>query len=241
MKVEFEISEDVLNNTYDSYSNVFIIETIKDLVMDDKMIGIIRYPIKINENRKYLKKNQFVQFPESRIKWRSNIKNRHFIVVVNAQWVTQYTHEPKMPMNVPVLVSKLLIDDSGNESRVYQKEYIEMQLTYNQYIRKRVIIDFYDRPYGLLMAYENYKQQLKRYNDYYRALNETARNYLIEHDKLKSFISEVNHAKKKYKKEWNEAKIRYYETERTQRAVEEFMLSKAEKKGKLVNFDDLRY
>ena len=105
-----------------------------------------------------------------------------------------------------------------------------------------MIIDFHDRPYALIEAYENHKKMQRQHNDYYKALNSTSKHFLIEHETLKSFISEVNNRKRTYKKDWIEGKLKYLEDRAIEKEFDEmFGHDNVElEDAKIIDFKDLR-
>lgn len=232
MKSEFDLTEDMKGNLVDEFSNVFVIECVKGL-----QAGIVRMVIDVAENRKYLRIGMYVSFSDKKVKWRSKPQGDRFLAVVNSRWVKAFNHDPKFPVVVPVLVSKL---NEKNE-RVYHEELIEMEMTYNQYIKRRLSIDFAKFDHIEMIAYENHKAMIKKYNDYYRALNSTSKHYRIKHDRLKTVISLINNAKKKYKKEWIEFKTQYLENKFLERHLDEMADQVREKRGKVIDLRDIKF
>lgn len=232
MKSEIKLSEDVMGNLLDQYSNVFVIECIKDL-----NAGIVKMVIDVADNRKYLKVGMYVAFSDKKIKWRGKMQGDRFIAVINSRWVKAFNHDPKLPIVVPVLVSKL----NNKNERVYHEELIEMEMTYNQYIKRRMSIDFATYDHIEMLAYENYKSMMNTFQDYYKALNSTSKHYRVKHDRLKTVISLINNAKKKYKKEWLEFKTMFLENKLLESQLDEMAEAKREKSGKVINLSDLKF
>jgi GTP1/Obg family GTP-binding protein len=98
-----------------------------------------------------------------------------------------------------------------------------------------MIIDFGNYKHQIISAYENFKRRYAFHYDYYRALNETCKSYLIEHDMFKVVLSRIDNAKKRYKKEWKEEYIKHLEINRDQKLIDElFEEFKEESKTKII-------
>jgi len=219
MKIEYPLSEDIMNNMYQQYKNVFVIESKVNLKVDDRIVGIVRMCIDVTGKKKYIKVGQYVTFSESKIKWRNNPINRHFVTVVNSFWVKPYVYNPKLPVVVKVQTSVSNLQNP--DERIYNIEFEEIEMSYNQYIKRCMIQDYYSHDYGEMMAYDNYKELLGRTNDYWYAVNTTAKQYCIEHEKLISLKSAISNSKKKYKKQWLEYRSQYQENKIIEHELDE--------------------
>jgi hypothetical protein len=242
MKSEYNLNEDIIENICNRYNDIFVIETKDDYFIDDMMIGIIRMSLDVKKQRRYLKDGSHVLFPNQKVKWRSSYENDNYIVIVKSHWVKAYTHDLKLPVIVPV---QTYTRNPTNNKKTYSKDYEEIEMNYNQYVKRRMIIDFHDESYSLLMAYDNHKKRNSKYRDYYKALNETAKHYMIEHETLKEFISKVNNRKKQYKKDWIEVKIKFLENKQIEKELDSIFNNDnfdLEKEGaEVINFSDLSF
>jgi hypothetical protein len=239
MKSTYELKDDIIENIYDRYSDIFVIETKENANINKSMVGIIRCIVNVRSSRKYLKVGDHVIFPPSKIKHKlTTDKNGHFVVLITSYFVSKYTNDMKYP--VVVHIQKYNRNTETGEIS-YHKDTEVIYFTYNQYVKRRMLNDFRDRPYVLVMAYENHRELQKKHNDYYRALNSTAKHFMIEHETLKSFISEVNNKKKKYKKDWIEGKLKYLEDKEIEKDLDEmFEDDTTENSATVINFEDLR-
>ena len=239
MKIKYELSEDQINNIFDRYNDVFLIETKQNAHINNSVVGIIRLGVNVKKQRQYLKSGVYVLFPELRVVWRSSPdENGHNLVIVKSHWVKKYTIDLKLPITVPI---QKYVRNKETGEITYYKDYETIYMNYNQYVNRRMIVDYHDTPYSMLMAYENHKRRQQKYNDYYRALNESSKQFMIEHEVLKKFISDVGHKKKKYKKEWVEWKYQDSENSIIEKELDLILNDDVDfTEGKVVNFDTFR-
>ena len=241
MKITYNLTEDVINNIFDKYDDVFLIETKKNYYVNGCMVGIIRLVVNVKKQRQYLKVGTYVLFQDCKIIWRSIIdENNNYIIIMKSHWVKAYKHDLKLPITVPI---QKYIRNKEDGAMSYYKDTEVIEMNYNQYVNRRIVVDFHDTPYSLLMAYENHKKRQCKYNDYYKALNETAKQYMIEHEILKKFISAVGHKKKEYKKDWVEWKYQDRENKVIEKELD-LILGDNENEdfttAKVINLNDVR-
>lgn len=211
------INDDMLERIYEEYPKCFGIRVNENIESDDgKYIGQVL--LLSGVTKKKIGYNSRVKFLKDKIRYRSREIDGFKLCIVNQYWVKPFINNPKLKFKIKVLKSKL--NETTNE-RIYFYDFDEMELTYSQYIMRNMIIDFGNYKHQIVCAYENFKQRYGLHHDYYRALNETCKNYFIKHDMLKSILSKVDNTKKKYKKEWTKEYIKHLEINRDQKLIDE--------------------
>jgi hypothetical protein len=222
--IEDYLDENGLNNLYDQFKNVVVCETNPSLKNSlGNMIG--RVLLTIDSKKKSLKKESRVEFSPERIKWRSAMKDNKCIVVILSHWAKPYLRDIKLKVLVKVLRSK--VDSNGK--RVYYEDTEDLDLTMDQFIQRRMNEELAMYRYKYVQAYENFNRRNFQLKDYYRALNETSKHYMIPHEKLKTLISNINHLKKALKKEWNNYLIQHYERHVEDKMINEFFTNDSDK------------
>ena len=227
------INDDMLEKIYEEYPKCFGIRFNENIIVNGKCVGQVL--LLSGVTKKTIGYNSRVKFLKEKIKYITGENNGSKLCVINQYWVKPFINNPKLKFKIKVLKSKL--NETTNE-RVYFYDLEEIELTYSQYIMRNMIIDFGNYKHQIICAYENFKQRYGLHHNYYRALNETCKNYLIKHDMLKSILSRIDNTKKKYKKEWTKEYIKHLEINRDQRIIDElFKDSKVEKdKSNIVQF-----
>jgi len=185
------LTDEMIDNIYNEYSNVFAIEYIP--AESDYYIGKILLKVNV-EKDKGLLLNDYVSFKISKVKW----KNEK-ICIVNPHWVRKYYHIQKLKVKVSVYKSKI---NPINNNREYYDDYEYMNLTYKQFIKRRLLEEYRLDEYAVMEAYANF-QNRRPLVGYYQALNESSKHYRIPHDILKNeIIPKINNSIKNYKVEW---------------------------------------
>ena len=226
--LEDYLDDESIDNLFNRYSNVIVAEIDVDAQLENgKMVGQV--VVSIESNKEYIQTKDFIEFYLSKAKWKSAVKNDKQLVIVNSHWVKFYNHDPKLKIMVPILKSKVV-----NNKRVYFEDHEAMELTYKQYQRRRILKDFGDKyTYRQMEAYFNMSRRFQETQDYYKALNETAKQFCVEHLFLKDVIfPEINNAKKKYKKDWHDFLLKQYQSRENAKAINEFIEERKSKKEK---------
>jgi len=223
MKIEDYLDENGINNLFNEYSDVVVCETNPNLRNNkNNMIG--RVLLTINSKKKSIKNGNRVEFASRRVKWRSSMKGDKCVVVLLSHWAKPFLRDIKINVKVKVLRSKI----DNNDKRVYYEDTEKLDLTMDQFIQRRMNEELAMYRYKYIQAYENFNRRNFQLKDYYRALNETSKHYIIPHEKLKSLISNINHLKKELKKEWNEYLLQHYKKHIEEKMIDEFFTDKTE-------------
>jgi hypothetical protein len=208
MKISDYTDQNLLNSIYDKYSNVFGVICNPDILNENKKcFGVVLLEISV-KNKKDINLNDHVEFIQKKIKWRSSYpdKKGRKLCLVDAYWCKRYIHDRKIKCSIRVLKSQV----EGSE-RIYYGYNEEIMLTKDQYIKRQLILKFSKYPAIVFEACKNFDQRWWITKDYYRALNETSKHYLIKHEQLKKYVAQYNKAKKEFNEEWNKLLLKYYE------------------------------
>lgn len=220
------LNQEMINNIYNKYSNVFIIETDIDCVLENgKMVGTVKFSVDIDVKHNYIYNGDFVEFNLQKIKWKSNIINDKIVVVIKSHWVKPYNHNPKIIISIPVLKHKV---NKMNNKIEYFHDCEIVELTYKQYQKKRILKEFGDKyTYRQMEAYFNMSNRFQKYGNYFKALNETSKHFFVEQKFIKEQIfPEINNAKKRYKKDWNILLEKQYQRNENQKIINDFLEEK---------------
>ena len=225
MELENYISEDKINNIYNIYSNVFIVLYNENAKTGNRYVGQLIVKVNITKDKSYIKDGDFIDFRIDKIKWKDDK-----IVVIDPYWVTLYTDKETLPIKVKVLRSKVV-----NNNRNYYEDYEIINMTYKQFIKRKLMEDYANVKYSLIEAYSNFQKRRKNVG-YYQALNETSKHYMIEHDHLKKvIIPRVNNSLKEYKKEWGDLYTRSLKQNKTREAVAALIEDNKKRKAEVIN------
>lgn len=218
MKLEEYLNEDGINNLFNEFDDVAVCETNPNLKNSSgNLVGTIL--LLINSKKKTLKNSGRIEFSPDRIKWKSSLKNDKCVVVLRTRWAIPYLRNIKLNVKVKVLKSK--IEDG---ERIYYEDTEYMELTKDKFFKRRMYEELRMYRYKYIQAYENFNVRNRELKDYYRALNETSKHYMIEHEKLKTLISHINHLKKELNKEWNKYLLQHYEKHIEDKMIDEFFI-----------------
>ena len=228
------ITDEVFENILDEYKKCFGIRYHNGVITKEgKMIGQILFGSSVT--KKTLKFGDHVEFSSKMIKYRSfdYDEDGFGLCVVHQKFVKPLVDTQEQPFKTKILKSNINTDTGIRE---YYIAFEDIKFTYKQYLTRRLLLDFGNYEHRFMAAYDNFNERLKVHSDYYRALNETCKHYLVEHDLLKKFISEVNHAKKKYKNEWTENLNRYIINDELQRVISKMVKVEEVNKDNVVDF-----
>jgi hypothetical protein len=217
-------SQDTLINIEKNYKKIVGVECNPEILNEnEKTVG--RVILFSNSNNK-VSLNLIVQFRADKIKWISNkeLENKK-LVLVDPYWVKSYTPNPKL--NVPTNIFDI---------KTNQKITIMRELTYNQFMKNR-LLEYYGKwMHRYVEAYENFCNLMKS-KSYYYAINSTVKNYFIPQEDLKEIIALINNQKKKIKKEWNGHLNKYLEQHQSQKSINELFAKNNEKSpSKVLDF-----
>lgn len=211
-EVKKYLREDMIDNIYNRYTNVFVIKYDEDALINGTYFGRLLLKVKIKEGKdKSIIINDFVEFRVDRVKWKNGT-----ICLVDPYWVKKYRETNKISVKVKILKSKV---NKENNKREYYTDYEYIKMTFSQFISRR-LYENYKTSEHVLLIYSNFQTRRKRVG-YYKALNETSKHYLVEHDILKDIIiPKINNSIRKYKKEWNELYTQNLEHDKAKRAID---------------------
>lgn len=182
------------------------IENLIDKYGDEKLVGLISNPHITLENKKclgkiillmkpkkkYLLLNQIVEFFEDKTKYVHAFAGNENFYVISDHWVKPFIQEVKLEVPVRVL------DSQTNKIVTEMIEY-----TYKQFQENR-LTEFYGKfKYDLVGAYLNFRSLFKN-NQYWYAINSSAKFYRIPSNELVKFVSMVDNYKRKIKSEWTQ-------------------------------------
>jgi hypothetical protein len=219
MELKNYLSEEKINNIYDRYSNVFVAFYDENAKQNGKYVAQLLAKVNIKKDKAYIKNGDFIEFKTDKVKWKDKK-----IVVVDPHWVSPYMNEETLPINVKILKSKVV-----DNIRQYYESYEIIELTYKQFIKRRLLEDYANVKHLFMEAYSNFQDRRVKVG-YYQALNETSKHYRIEHDQLKNgIIPRVNNSLKQYKKEWQDLYIRSLKQNKAIEAIDNLIKSNKEK------------
>lgn len=203
------LDEDGINNIYTEYKNVFVVKYDEDAKINNRYVGRLILKVNITKDRTYIKVGDYIDFRIDKVKWKNGE-----ICIVDPYWVKVYLNTEKLSVEVKILKSKV---EEGK--RIYFESCECIDMTYKQFINRRLLEEYRNVKYSFLEAYSNFQERRSTVG-YYRALNETSKHYLIAHDELKNVvIPRVNNSLKKYKKEWENLYLKSLEQNRAQAAI----------------------
>jgi hypothetical protein len=215
MKLEDYLDENSIDNIYNTFSNVFVIRYDVNAIKMGRYVGQLIAKVDMKKDKDYIRVGNYVEFKKNKIKW----TNRK-ICVVDPYWVKNYLDDEKLSVNVKVLKSKV---ENGKDERTYYLDNETLELNYKQFIQRRLYEDYSQHPHAFLASYRQFQDRRKKV-EYYKALNETCKHYLIEHSLLKNvIIPKINNSLKKYKKEWNELLTQELKKDRAKKAINDLI------------------
>jgi hypothetical protein len=219
MKIEDYIDQNLLDNIYSRNSNVLGVIANPDITNErKKCFGKVLLLVNI-EKKKNINIKDNIEFYPNKIKWRSSFSDKkgRKLLLVDPYWCKLYIHDRKIHCPIRILKSKV----EGTE-RIYYGIDEDILLTKNQFIKRKLLLKFAKTPHIIFEACENFNERWWTTKDYYRALNETSKHYLIKHDQLKIYIGEYNNAKKQFQAEWNNLLIKHYQNNESDQEFDKF-------------------
>lgn len=204
--VNKETEENIFNNPkYDKCLG--IISNTSLLNESDKSFGQVVLLINLPDKNKYVV-GDMVEFSKNKVKWSaSTIDSKgRTLRIINTYWVKPYIRNLKIDVPVLVQVSKL-----ENGIRVYDVVNEIQSMTFKQFKIRKMIELVGHIKYKDIAACENLAHRWYISKDYYKSLNETAKNYRIKHDELKKIYGIYGAFKKKIKIEWEKHKMKMLE------------------------------
>ena len=224
MELKNYLSEDQINNIYNIYSNVFIVSYNENAKIGNRYIGQVIGKVNITKDKPYIKIGDFIDFRIDKVKWKNETT-----LVVDPYWVSLYKNNEKLPIKIKVLRSKVV-----NNVRQYYEDHEIIEMTYKQFIQRRLLEEYSGVKHSFMEAYSNF-QKRRIAVGYYKALNETSKHYMIEHPYLKSIIQRVNNSLKKYKKEWSDLYISSLRQNKAKESVDALIEKNKEIKAEVIN------
>lgn len=213
------VSDEVLENIFNR-SNNFIGVVSNDQMINENMkcFGIVALLVNVEKDkRKGIEINDVIEFLPEKIKWSSGKCDEYGceLHLINPYWCKEYICEERL--NVPFNVLKSEV--SYGERKYFVIEEIINKLNKDQFIARKMLFEFQDLPHLKFEACKNMASRFKNHNDYYRALNETCKHYLIEHEEMKSLYGRYQRAKGKFKKEWETMLLKEYKRSKAMKNV----------------------
>ena len=242
MNLNIYLSEETLSNIHNRESNVYGIISNPDIIINKyKCIGKIVLFVDIKSKKK-LVMNDMVEFNMNKItcsstKFDSDGRTIH---LVKPHWCKKFYQEMQLKVPVPVL----LHDYNKDTGDITYKKHVEYKLMSRDQFKKRILLHMFgEYTYRQISACENMAERWWEHKDYYRAHNETVKNYLIEGEDLKELYSKFTNAKKNINASWTKLKIRHFEQDLAAKQVEDYIerfKETKEKKTNILNFEDFK-
>ena len=201
------INEDILNNIFNQFGNVLGIVSNPNILNDyGKCFGKVLIRVSIKSKKKIILRD-IVEFNLSKIKWKSSHPDSDgcILCLVDPHWCRMYKLDEKIEVPITVLRS-----EADGDSRRYWEEIAYQEMNVRQFLKRRLIDKQGEYTYAQTEAVINFEERLNKYKDFYKALNETARNYRIEHLVLRSLRGTFANFRKQIYKEWDELLLKHY-------------------------------
>lgn len=229
------VSEDTLNNLFNRNKNVYGIVANPDITNENnRCFGKVLLLINLKSKKK-ITINDIVEFRGDKIKWRSTTcdDNGCILCLIDPYWCRSYIYNPKI--QCPVRILKSHVTDNN---RIYYGADAFVIMNKDEFIKRRLLLKFAKWQHLVVAACENFNNRYWAIKDYYKALNETAKHYLIKHDQLKSYLSDYSNAKKEFNKEWDDLLLKSYQNKEASELIEKLYKkfeNKTNKKGKVLS------
>lgn len=209
------LSEDKIDNIHNQYKNVFVIKYNENAIKRNNYVGQLIAKVDMKKDKMYIKVGDYVEFRKDKIKWTDRE-----ICIIDPYWVKIYMDDEKLPIKVKVLKSKV---DDGKDKREYYLSDEFVELNYKQFMERRLYEDYSQMPHSFLASYKHFQERRKQV-EYYKALNETCKHYLVEHTLLKNvIIPKINNSLREYKKEWKELLTKMLKQDRARKAINDLI------------------
>jgi hypothetical protein len=227
-------SESTIDNIYNQYHDSFGVISNLNIINEGKCFGKVVLVIGILK-KKFIKKGSIIKFQEKNVKWSST----HFddkgctLHILKAHWCTPFKFEEQLNVPIRILKSKRLEDGT----RHYWGEDELLTFTKDQYIERMLLHKYAKEPVMIYYACKNMARRFKEHRDYYRALNETSKHYLIKHERLKSYYGEYQKAKQTFYKNWDVLLLESYRYNKIEKDISEMYNQLTEvKNSKVIPF-----
>lgn len=219
-------SQDTINNIISNNSKAVGIESNLDIINENnKNVGTILLLINSPKQKK-LHLDQIVEFNADKKFWsETNVFENKSFHLINPHFVKPYSPDPKLKVPVRVLDPKSgqIVTDM-------------MELTYNQFLKNRIVEKFEMAPHGLMLAYKNFYRLFPK-NEYWFAINASVKHYRVSQDDLINIISRVNNEVKNIKNEWNTYISAHFQKVESARMIQELLDKKdSEMRSNVINF-----
>ena len=193
----------------------------------------------IFKNKKKIVLKDIIEFDKSKIKWKSAYPDElgRVLCLVDPYWCRMYKLDIKI--EVPVTIQKSVVKEGcSNDQREYYLDTEFQIMNEAQFFKRRMVFHLKDWKYNEVEAVNNFNKRIMKLKDYYRAANETAKNYLIPSDHLISLRGKYNNVKKKIYKEWNDLFIKHCQNEKSKSITLTDLYNdlKVEDKSNVINF-----
>jgi len=225
------LTEDNINNIYNNFSNVYVIKYNEDAKINDYFFGVLLLKVKVEKNKdKPIIVNDYVEFKSSKVKWKNTD-----VCLVDPKWVKKFQDNRELTIKVKVMKTKI---NEFTSKREYYIDYEYLNLTFKQFISRRLLEEYINESYGIVKAFENFNFRMTQVG-YYKALNETCKHYQIEHEIMKNTnIPKMNNSLKKYKKEWEQLYKQNLENDKAKEAIDKIIKEnqKEKKSTKVIDF-----
>lgn len=240
-KYEKYINNEILENITNQFENIFGVVSNPHFENEyGKCVGQIVLAIKL-KNKVNLSLGDIVEFKESKIKWRSSYPDDHgrIICLLDPHWVKQ--HKINIRIDVPVKVQKTIVKEvDGQIEKEYFIETEYQKMNRNQFIKRKMIEYLRDYKYYEIEAVNNLNARYSEHKDYYRAVNETSKNYVIPSDYLISLRGKINSIKKKILSEWMNLELSYFKNKNAQTDMDELYKLLEKESSNVVQFPSLK-
>ena len=227
------INEDMLNNIFNQFGNVFGIVSNPNVNNDyKKCFGKVIIKVTVKSKKKITLRD-IIEFDESKIKWKSSNPDTDGCVLclVDPHWCRMYKLDEKIKVPVTVLRTQ-----SDGENRRYWDELAFQVMNQNQFLKRRLIDKKGGYTYAQTEAVTNFEERLYKHKDYYKALNETAKNYRIKHEELKSLRGVFANFRKEIYKEWDNLLLNHYKNNQSKVELKDLIERFKKEKSNVIDF-----
>lgn len=233
------INEETLGNIFERMPNVYGIIANPNVTNNrNKCFGEVVIRVRL-KTKKDISLKDIVEFNADKIKWRANKFDRYgrTLCLVDPYWCKLYELNIKLKVPVRILKSKVQEHDF-EEKRIYFEEIDYQEMNEKQFFKRRMIEKLDEWSYRDVEAVNNLNRRILKFKDFYRALNETSRNYRIDHERLKSLRGLYNNIKQSIYKEWNQLYLKHFQNLEAENMTFEKLLNvaKEEQKSNVIPF-----
>lgn len=235
------VSQDTLGNIYNRQKNMFgVVSNIKFTLRNNKCFGKVVLFINVTSKKKIVM-NDIVEFNPLKIIWSSTNfdSDGNTLHLINPYWCKLYYVEPKI--HVPVKV--LLHDYNKDTGEIKYFNSVEnMYMTRAQFVKRCLLQIFGSYSYREIAACENMAERWWELKDYYRAHNETVKNYSVEGDHMKTLYSKFTNAKKEINKKWDKLLIKHYQQNAADKQIQAQIdnFKDKQKSNNIIDFNEFK-